>query len=83
MKPRIDMVKCCTIAIALVLPLAGCVVKTIDVRPGVPLRITHPTVTNSPDVRQGGKWIPSSGNVTIEPGEEVFVPLAPTTESSD
>ena len=61
----------------IMLPLiSGCVVKTIDVLPGVPLRITHATVTRDPDVRQGGKWVPSQGNVTIQPGELVAVPVA-------
>jgi hypothetical protein len=60
--------------------IPGCVVKTIDVLPGVPLRITHPTITQDPDVRQNGKWIPSHGNVTIQPGELVAVPLAPRTK---
>ncbi len=64
-------------AIIMLLPISGCVVKTIDVLPGVPLRITHATVTVDPDVRQGGKWIPSQGQVVIEPGELVAVPLAP------
>ena len=59
------------------LAVSGCVVKTIDVLPGVPLRITHATVTVDPDVRQGGKWIPAQGKVVIEPGELVAVPMAP------
>jgi hypothetical protein len=63
--------------IIMLLPISGCVVKTIDVLPGVPLRITHPTVTVDPDVRQNGKWIPSQGKVVIEPGELVAVPMAP------
>jgi hypothetical protein len=59
------------------LAIGGCIVKTIDVLPGVPLRITHPTVTIDPDVRQGGKWVPTHGQATIQPGELVAVPLAP------
>ncbi len=55
----------------------GCVVKTIDVLPGVPLRITHPTITVDPDVRQDGQWVPTQGKATIEPGELVAVPLPP------
>jgi len=55
----------------------GCIVKTIDVLPGVPLRITHATVTIDPDVRQNGKCVPTHGRVTIEPGELVAVPLPP------
>jgi hypothetical protein len=62
----------------IVLPLiSGCIVKTIDVLPEVPLRITHPTVTVDPDVRQNGKWVSSRGKVIIEPGELVAVPLPP------
>jgi hypothetical protein len=61
----------------MLLPISGCVVKTIDVLPGVPLRITHRTITVDPDVRQNGKWISSCGKVTIEPGELVAVPLPP------
>ncbi len=57
--------------------VGGCVVKTIDVLPGVPLRITHATLTLDPDVRQGGKWVPARGSVVIQPGELVAVPLAP------
>ena len=70
-----------TTAIVMLLPISalmpGCIVKTIDVLPGVPLRITHPTVTVDPDVRQNGKWIPSHGRATIQPGELVAVPLPP------
>jgi hypothetical protein len=71
-------------AITVLLPISlcvggGCVVKTIDVLPGVPLRITHATVTQDPDVRQNGEWVPASGRVTIEPGEVVVVPLPPRT----
>jgi hypothetical protein len=65
-----------TTIIIILLLIEGCVVKTIDVLPGVPLRITHATVTKDPDVRQGGKWIPAQGNVTIQPGELVAVPMA-------
>jgi hypothetical protein len=68
-----------TIAIITLLLTNGCVVKTIDVLPGVPLRITHRTVTVDPDVRQNGKWVASKGSVTIEPGELVAVPLPPHT----
>jgi hypothetical protein len=57
--------------------VSGCIVKTVDVLPGVPLRITHPTVTIDPDVRQNGAWIPTHGSVTIQPGELVAVPLPP------
>ncbi len=63
--------------------ISGCVVKTIDVLPAVPLRITHPTVTVDPDVRQNGQWVPTHGKATIQPGELVAVPLPPkTTQSS-
>jgi hypothetical protein len=61
----------------MLLPINGCIVKTIDVLPGVPLRITHSTITQDPDVRQNGKWVPSHGKVTIQPGELVAVPLPP------
>ena len=64
-------------AIIMLLPINGCIVKTIDVLPGVPLRITHVTVTIDPDVRQNGKWVPAHGRVTIEPGEFVAVPMPP------
>ncbi len=57
--------------------LVGCVVKTVDVLPGVPLRITHSTVTIDPDVRQNGQWVATTGKATIEPGELVAVPLPP------
>ena len=67
-------------AIITLLQINGCIVKTIDVLPGVPLRITHPTITQDPDVRQNGKWIPSRGKVTIQPGELVAVPLPPTSK---
>ena len=66
-----------TIAIIMLPLISGCVVKTIDVLPGVPLRITHRTLTQDPDVRQDGKWVPTHGKVTIEPGELVAVPLPP------
>jgi hypothetical protein len=67
-------------AIITLLQINGCVVKTIDVLPGVPLRITHSTITQDPDVRQNGKWVPSHGKVTIQPGELVAVPLPPTSK---
>ena len=65
--------------LSMTLLISGCVVKTIDVLPGVPMRITHATVTVDPDVRQDGMWVATTGRATIEPGELVAVPLPPKT----
>ena len=67
--------------IAMLPLISGCVVKTVDVLPGVPLRITHSTVTVDPDVRQNGAWVATTGKATIEPGEVVVVPLPTTSQS--
>ncbi|MBV8782289.1 MAG: hypothetical protein JO353_12910 [Phycisphaerae bacterium] len=70
------------ISLALPALISGCVTRTVDVLPGVPLRITHATVTIDPDVRIKGQWVATNGKATIEPGEVVAVPLPPRSTTA-